>query len=62
MGEENREGLADELIERLRSEGIPEGTWLIDIELARKALRQADEVLRKLQQAIIRAAGPDQPR
>jgi hypothetical protein len=35
--------LADALMERLRTEGAPAGTWLIEISSARSALRLAQD-------------------
>jgi hypothetical protein len=43
----------DELVERLRSEGAPQGIWLIEIAQAREALQQADALLRRMSSAIV---------
>jgi hypothetical protein len=53
---EEREQLAREVIEQLRVQGVPEGAWLLDIEEVRRSLHEADELLRRLKEAIIRAA------
>jgi hypothetical protein len=56
MEEREREQLIDDLLERLKAEGAPEGTWLLEIDEVREALRQADDILRRLRDAIITAA------
>jgi hypothetical protein len=48
--------LADELIRRIQAEGIPAGAWLVDISEVRRALQNADALLRRMQEAITRAA------
>lgn len=47
---------ADELLRALEERGVPSGAWLIDIARARHALQEADSILRRLEDAIIRAA------
>ena len=48
--------LADEIIRELEQRGVPSGTWLIDIARVRQSLREADTLLRRLEDAIIRSA------
>ncbi len=38
--------------------GVPAGTWLVDVAVVRQSLRDADDLLRRLEDAIIRAASP----
>lgn len=51
-----RSELAEEIIQGLEERGVPSGAWLIDIARARQSLREADTLLRRLENAIIRAA------
>ena len=51
-----REGLAEEIMRLLEQRGVPSGAWLVDIAQARSALREADALLRRLEEAIVRAA------
>jgi hypothetical protein len=44
----------DELLDRLASRGVPQGSWLADIASARASLRQADGLLLRMQDAIVR--------
>jgi phosphoglycerate dehydrogenase-like enzyme len=57
----SREGtaLAEEVLRLLEERGVPSGAWLVDIAQARGALRQADALLRRLEEAIVRAAAVD---
>jgi hypothetical protein len=48
--------LVELLISRLEQRGAPSGLWLVEIAEARRALQKADDVLRRLQDAIIREA------
>ena len=57
-----REGLAEEIMRRLEERGVPSGAWLVDIAQARTALREADALLRRLEDAIVRAAASATPR
>jgi hypothetical protein len=41
---------------QLEQRGVPEDVWLVEIELVRDALRQADRTLTRLHDALIRAA------
>jgi hypothetical protein len=45
-------------MERLRSEGAPAGTWLVDIARVRAGLREADSLLLKMQTAILNDLPP----
>jgi hypothetical protein len=47
---------AEELLRALEERGVPSGAWLVDISRARHALQEADSILRRLEEAIIRAA------
>ena len=57
-----REGLAEEVLRLLEERGVPSGAWLVDIAQARTALREADTLLRRLEEAIVRAAASATPR
>ena len=57
-----REGLAEEILRLLEERGVPSGAWLVDIAQARTALREADALLRRLEDAIVRAAASATPR
>ena len=57
-----REGLAEEILRLLEERGVPSGAWLVDIAQARTALREADALLRRLEEAIVRAAASATPR
>lgn len=61
MRNEDQHDLVTELLEGLEERGVPQGSWLIDIRQARDALRDADALLRRLEDAIIRAAKPPRP-
>ena len=50
------EGLAEEILRLLEQRGVPSGAWLIDIAQVRSALRDADALLRRLEEAIVRSA------
>jgi hypothetical protein len=54
-----REGLAQEIMRLLEERGVPSGAWLVDIAQARTALREADALLRRLEDAIVRAAAAE---
>jgi len=53
---EERALLVTELLRQLEERGAPQGTWLVEIERVRGALRDADALLLHLHDAIIRAA------
>lgn len=61
MDEREREQLVEELIARLKAEGVPEGAWLVDITGARQALHDAygllDDLLARLEDALIQGFG-----
>lgn len=48
--------LVENLVRTLEERGLPPGAWLLDIGTVRHALREADALLRRLEQAIIRSA------
>ena len=50
--------LVDQLLLKFEERGAPQGSWLFEIERVRGALRDADELLRQLHDAIIRAHDP----
>jgi hypothetical protein len=54
-GERSNE-LVDNLIAALEVRGVPQGAWLVDISRVRSALQEADGLLRRLEDAIIRDA------
>ncbi len=62
VDEREREELVDALLDRLRSEGAPAGAWLVDIAEVRRALQEADALLRRLQDAIMRGASESRRR
>lgn len=51
-----REVLATQILQVLEERGLPPGAWLVDIGRARHALQDADSLLRRLEEAIIRSA------
>jgi hypothetical protein len=51
------EALAERVLELLEQRGVPSGAWLVDIAQVRRSLRDADNLLRRLEDAIIRSAG-----
>jgi hypothetical protein len=53
-----RSELVEEILEALEERGVPAGTWLVDIATVRQDLQAADRLLRRLEEAIIRSAGP----
>jgi hypothetical protein len=55
MDERQREQLLEDLVERLREEGAPGGTWLLEIDAARGDLHRADDLLRRLRDVIIQS-------
>jgi hypothetical protein len=57
-----REELVESLLNALEARGVPQGAWLVDINRIRQALQEADSLLRRLEDAIIRAASsPSRP-
>ena len=53
-----REALVDEIVRRLEERGLPPGAWLADVVQVRRALHEADGLLRRLQNAIIEGSRP----
>jgi hypothetical protein len=49
--------VAEHVLELLEQRGVPSGAWLVDIAQVRRSLRDADSLLRRLEDAIIRSAG-----
>jgi hypothetical protein len=56
QGEATRTSLAEEIIHGLEERGVPSGAWLVDVARVRQSLREADDLLRRLEDAIIRSA------
>ena len=52
----DRSELADEVVQALDERGLPPGAWLMDVACVRRSLHEADDLLRRLEDAIIRAA------
>ena len=52
------EALVDEIVRRLEERGLPPGAWLADVVQVRRALNEADALLRRLQDAIIESSRP----
>ena len=48
--------VAEQVLRLLEERGVPSGAWLVDIGQTRQALRDADALLRRLEDAIIRSA------
>jgi hypothetical protein len=55
---DQHEALAEEIVRRLEERGLPTGAWLADVMRVRRALHEADTLLRRLQEAIIEEARP----
>lgn len=55
------ESVAEEVLRLLEERGVPSGAWLVDIAQVRSSLREADALLRRLEEAIIRSAGSAGP-
>jgi hypothetical protein len=47
--------LVDEIVRGLEERGVPSGVWLVDIARVRQSLREADALLRRLEDGIIRS-------
>jgi hypothetical protein len=61
-GEMEPNELVDNLIAALEVRGVPQGAWLVDISRVRQSLQEADGLLRRLEDAIIRdASSSSQP-
>ena len=53
----SRSELAEEMIQGLEERGLPPGAWLMDVARVRQSsLQEADDLLRRLEDAIIRSA------
>ena len=52
----SRSELAEEIIQGLEERGLPPGAWLMDVARVRQSLQEADNLLRRLEDAIIRSA------
>ena len=50
------QSIAEQVLQLLEERGVPSGAWLVDIGQTRQALRDADNLLRRLEDAIVRAA------
>ena len=50
------QSVAERVLQLLEERGVPSGTWLVDIAQTRRALRDADALLRRLEDAIVRTA------
>jgi hypothetical protein len=48
--------LVREIVHGLEERGVPSGAWLLDIARVRRSLREADSLMRRLEDAIIRAS------
>lgn len=46
--------LAEEILRALEERGVPAGAWLVDIARVRRALAEADGLMRRLEDAVIR--------
>jgi hypothetical protein len=61
VDDRERDELVEALIQRLKVEGAPAGTWLVDIAQARRVLSasyyQVDELLERLQDALLEQPG-----
>jgi hypothetical protein len=53
MDASERAQLVRDVADALAERGVPQGTWLIDIGRAREDLRRLDELLRRLESAIV---------
>lgn len=53
LDEREREEMITDLVGRLRAEGAPQGTWLVEIAQARDQIATVDSLLRRLSAAII---------
>lgn len=51
--EPERGDLLEHLLEELARRALPEGAWLVEIARARQTLAHVDDLLRRLEKAII---------
>jgi hypothetical protein len=56
MASSDQDGLARSLVDELEARGAPDGMWLLDIAQVRNALRDADRLLLRMEDAIARQA------
>ena len=56
LAETDAAELVGEILRGLEERGVPAGAWLVDIAHVRRSLRDADTLLRRLEDAIIRAS------
>lgn len=52
----DRSELIEEIVSELQTRGLPSGAWLLDIAKVRQSLREADNLMRRLEDAIIRSS------
>ena len=57
----DRGAIAAEVLQLLEERGVPGGAWLVDIGRVRRSLQDADTLLRRLEDAIIRTASEGPP-
>jgi hypothetical protein len=51
-----RSELVEEIVSELQARGVPSGAWLLDVAKVRQSLREADNLMRRLEDAIIRSS------
>lgn len=56
MDEQDRAAIVDDLLVRLEERGVPQGTWLVEIEQAHRSLIEVSGLLSRLRSALIRQA------
>lgn len=52
----DRSELVEEIVSELETRGVPSGAWLLDLAKVRQSLREADNLMRRLEDAIIRSS------
>jgi hypothetical protein len=52
----DRSELVEEIVSELQTRGVPSGAWLLDLAKVRQSLREADNLMRRLEDAIIRSS------
>lgn len=57
VSEEHEEVIA-RILEALRIQGVPQGVWLVELEQVRASLRAADDLLRRIYDAILDGLPP----
>jgi hypothetical protein len=58
LTDDQRSALVDEILAALDARGAPAGSWLVDIARVRNALASADDLLVRMQSALLREAQP----